>query len=45
VGSLALIVHVIDESAIPFYTRYMFVPSPTNSRTFILPLATAKDAI
>ena len=45
VGFLALVVHVIDESAIPFYARYSFVPSPTDPRTFILPLATARDAI
>lgn len=45
VGFLALMVHVIDDSAIPFYRKYSFVPSPTNSRTFILPLSTAREAI
>ena len=45
VGFLALVVHVIDESAIPFYTRNSFVPSPTNPRTFVLPLATARSAL
>jgi GNAT superfamily N-acetyltransferase len=45
VGFLALVVHVIDESAIPFYTSNSFIPSPTNPRTFVLPLATARSAI
>jgi predicted N-acetyltransferase YhbS len=45
VGSLALIVHVIDDSAIPFYKKYSFVPSPSNARTFILPLETARQAV
>lgn len=45
VGFLALVVHVIDETAVPFYTGCSFVPSPTNPRTFVLPLATARDAI
>lgn len=45
VGFLALVVHVIDDSAIPFYLSCSFVPSPTDPRTFVLPLATARDAI
>lgn len=45
VGFLALVVHVIDESAVPFYASHSFAPSPTNPRTFVLPLATARDAI
>ena len=38
-------VNVIDESAIPFYARNSFVPSPTDPRTFVLPLATARSAL
>ncbi len=45
VGFLGLIVHVLDDSAIPFYVRYSFIPSPTNARTFILPLETARGAL
>ncbi len=38
VGVRAIVVHAIDERAGEFYLKFGFLPSPTNARTFVLPL-------
>jgi GNAT superfamily N-acetyltransferase len=45
VGVRAIVVHAIDERAGEFYLKFGFLPSPTNARTFVLPLETAKAAL
>lgn len=44
VGIRAILVHVIDETAAPFYETYGFVQSQMDDRTFILPIDTAIGA-
>ena len=45
VGVLAIMVHAIDDQAGAFYRKYGFVPSPTDERTFVLPLETARAGV
>jgi GNAT superfamily N-acetyltransferase len=45
VGARAIIVHAIDEEAIPFYTAHDFRAFPTDSRTLWLPIATLGAAL
>ncbi len=45
IGVKAIVVHVIDNSAVPFYLNFDFIPSPTDALTLVLPIATAIAAI
>ena len=45
IGIRAILVHVIDETAPPFYDAYGFVRSPMGERTFVLPINTAVEAL
>jgi GNAT superfamily N-acetyltransferase len=40
VGVAGLIVHAIDDDAVPFYLQYQFALSPLNPRTLIMPVKT-----
>lgn len=44
-GVRALVVHAIDDEAAKFYKKFGFVASPLNSRTYLLPIETAKAAL
>ena len=45
IGIRAILVHVIDETAPPFYDAYGFIRSPMGERTFVLPINTAVEAL
>ena len=45
IGVRGILVHAFDDTSIPFYAKYDFVPSPIDARTFILPIETAVDAL
>jgi GNAT superfamily N-acetyltransferase len=45
VGVRALIVHAIDDSAIPFNLKWDFKPFPAGSHTLFLPIETIRAAI
>ncbi|MFL4468979.1 GNAT family N-acetyltransferase [Tateyamaria armeniaca] len=45
IGVRALLVHAIDDDAVPYYQQYGFIPSPTSGRSLILPVETIKDAL
>ena len=38
IGARCVLVHAIDDDAIPFYLTYGFKPFPTDSRTMYLPM-------
>jgi GNAT superfamily N-acetyltransferase len=38
VGARAVIVHAVDQGAIPFYARYGFKSFPVGSQTLFLPI-------
>lgn len=41
----AIVVHAVNDNAVPFYLNYDFLLSPMNNRTLILPLSTAIAAL
>jgi hypothetical protein len=43
VGARAVLVHAVDQGAIPFYARYGFRSLPTNTQTLFLPNAFFAD--
>ena len=45
IGVRALIVHAIDEDAIPYYKQYGFVGSPTPGRSLILLVETIQNLL
>lgn len=45
VGVRALLVHALDESAVDFYKRFNFLPSPISERTLMLPLDAARNLL
>jgi GNAT superfamily N-acetyltransferase len=45
VGIRAVVVHVLDEEAIPFYRENGFKPLPKEERTFFLPIETIRAAL
>lgn len=44
-GTLALIVHAIDDDAVGFYAKYGFQVFPTGTRTMFLPVETIRAAV
>lgn len=38
VGARAVLVHAVDQEAVPFYARYGFRAFPTNAQTLFLPI-------
>jgi GNAT superfamily N-acetyltransferase len=45
VGVRALVVHAIDDAAIPFYLKWDFKPFPAGSQTLFLPIETIRATI
>ena len=45
VGARAILVHAIDDEARGFYTKFEFLPFPTNPLTLVLPMERVKAAI
>ena len=45
VGARALIVHAIDDDAVPFYAAFGFRPFPGDARTMFLPIEAIKRAV
>jgi GNAT superfamily N-acetyltransferase len=45
VGARAVLVHAIDDGACGFYTKFGFLPFPTDPLTLVLPMESVKSAI
>ncbi|MCO5215819.1 MAG: GNAT family N-acetyltransferase [Thermomicrobiales bacterium] len=45
IGTVALVVHALNEDLRPFYQRYGFAEFPDSSLTFFLPIKTMKEAL
>lgn len=45
VGSLAVVVHALDDEAADFYARFGFVQFPEGGKTFFMPMKTIQKAI
>ena len=45
IGARALIVHVIDDQAVPFYAKYGFKPFPGETRTMFLPMEAIRRTV
>ena len=45
IGSLAVVVHALDEEAAAFYAKFGFVQFPEGSKTFFMPIKTIVEVI
>ena len=45
IGAAALLVHAIDQEAVPFYAQYNFKAFPEGTRTLFLPIKTIVAAL
>ncbi|MBV8650140.1 MAG: hypothetical protein JO255_01655 [Alphaproteobacteria bacterium] len=45
IGIRAILVHAIDDEAVRFYEKFVFLPFPTHAHTLVLPIETARHAL